>query len=61
MTDLVVGLGLVLVVEGLIWALAPGLAKKMLETATTTPEQLLRTIGASTVAAGVAMVWLVRG
>ncbi len=33
MTDLLVGVGLVLVIEGLLWALAPHLARQMLETA----------------------------
>lgn len=31
MSDLVVGLGLVLVIEGLLWALVPNLAARLLE------------------------------
>ena len=61
MTDLGVGLGLVLVVEGLIWALAPSLGKRMLEQAAAMPQQSLRLAGTSAVAAGVLIVWLVRG
>jgi uncharacterized protein len=61
MTDLIVGIGLVLVVEGLIWALAPSLAVRMLEAAVSTPQQSLRIAGTSAVAAGVLLVWLVRG
>ena len=61
MTDLVVGLGLVLVVEGLIWALAPSIGKRMLETAAAMPHHSLRFAGTAAVAAGVAIVWLVRG
>jgi len=59
--DLLVGLGLVLVVEGLVWAAFPHLALWLLQTAAATPESQLRTTGAITLALGVAVVWLVRG
>ena len=61
MIDLAVGVGLVLVVEGLIWALAPSMGLRMLETAATMPQQALRLAGTVAVAAGVLLVWLVRG
>jgi uncharacterized protein YjeT (DUF2065 family) len=60
MNDFLVGVGLVLVIEGLLWALAPGLAARLLELAASTPEQQLRTGGAVAVAIGVLVVWLVR-
>jgi hypothetical protein len=47
--------------EGLIWALAPRLGFKLLEIAASTPEQQLRTGGALAVAAGVFLIWMVRG
>jgi len=61
MDDLLVGFGLVLVIEGLLWALAPGFGKRLLEAASQMPEQNLRTVGALAVAVGVFIVWLVRG
>jgi hypothetical protein len=61
MSDLAVGLGLVLVIEGLLWALAPGLGRRLLETASETPEPQLRTAGWIAVALGVGVVWLIRG
>jgi len=61
MSDLLVALGLVLVIEGLLWALAPGFGRKMLEAAAEMPENMLRIAGAGAVAAGVLVVWLVRG
>lgn len=61
MTDLYVALGLVLVIEGALWALAPGAALEMLKIAAETPEKNLRTGGAIAVAVGVFIVWLVRG
>ncbi len=61
MSDLIVGVGLVLVLEGLLWALAPDMARRLLEMATQTPPATLRASGWVAVAAGVVLVWLVRG
>jgi len=61
MNDLLVGLGLVFVIEGLIWALAPGFGFRLLQMASETPEQRLRIGGAVAVALGVFVVWMVRG
>jgi hypothetical protein len=61
MGDLAVALGLVLVLEGLLWALAPDAARRMLATLAETPERQLATAGWLAVAAGAAVVWLVRG
>lgn len=61
MSDLAVGFGLVLVIEGLLWGLSPQTALKVLETAAAMPEQLLRRLGWLSVAAGMVVVWLIRG
>jgi uncharacterized protein len=61
MSDLIVAIGLVLVIEGLLWSLWPGLGRKLLEATARTPESSLRMAGAVAVALGVAVVWLVRG
>lgn len=61
MSDLLVGIGLVLVIEGLLWALAPRLGARLLETLAEAPENTVRTVGATCVAIGVFIVWLVRG
>jgi uncharacterized protein len=60
MNDFLVGVGLVLVIEGLLWALAPRLAARLLALAAATPEQQLRVGGAVAVAMGVLVVWLAR-
>ncbi len=59
--DLIVGIGLVLVIEGLVWALAPRLGARLLETMAQMSESGVRTTGAVSVALGVIVVWLVRG
>ncbi len=61
MNDLIVGFGLVLVIEGLLWAVAPHLAIRMLEGAAMTPQATLRIAGWTAVALGLAIVWLIRG
>jgi uncharacterized protein len=52
------GLGLVLVIEGLVWALAPGMVEKMLLALRDIPQDQRRIVGLGVVAAGVALVWL---
>jgi uncharacterized protein YjeT (DUF2065 family) len=61
MQELLTAVGLVLVIEGLIWAVFPRYGRRLLEVASQTPEQQLQVGGAAAVAIGVAVVWLVRG
>jgi len=61
MSDLTVAFGLVLVIEGLLWALAPNAGRQMLEVAAQTPQKTLRTFGWLAVVTGVSIVWLIRG
>jgi uncharacterized protein YjeT (DUF2065 family) len=61
MSDLIVAIGLVFVIEGLLWSLWPGLGRKLLEASASAPESTLRMAGAAAVALGVTLVWLVRG
>jgi uncharacterized protein len=61
MSDFIVAIGLVMVIEGLLWAAAPQLGLKLLAAAAHTPEHALRAAGAAAIAAGFVLVWLVRG
>ena len=61
MSDLIVGFGLVLVIEVLLWAVAPHLAMRFLQGAAATPETTLRVAGWTAVCLGVGLVWLIRG
>lgn len=61
MSDLVVAVGLVLVLEGLVWAIFPRYGLSMLAAAVRTPEGALRLAGLTAVAGGVFVVWLIRG
>jgi uncharacterized protein YjeT (DUF2065 family) len=59
--DLAVGLGLVLVIEGVLLALLPETLKRMVATVLTQPVDSLRIGGVVSVLIGVLIVWLVRG
>ena len=61
MQDLIVALGLVLVIEGALWALFPDYFTRMLEAARELPEPMLRYAGVAAVILGSLIVWLVRG
>jgi hypothetical protein len=61
MRDLAVAFGLVLVIEGILWAAFPHQATKLLEIAAEAPEGRLRFAGALAAAVGVGLVWFVRG
>ncbi|MCB1515293.1 MAG: DUF2065 domain-containing protein [Hyphomicrobiaceae bacterium] len=61
MNDLIVAVGLVLVLEGLVWALAPDQGRRMAALAAGLPERTLRRAGWTAIAAGALVVWLVRG
>ena len=61
MSDLIVAFGLVLVIEGLLWALSPTLGRHLLAAAAATPEDSLRKAGWVAGAGGALLVWMVRG
>ncbi len=61
MMDLLAAAGLVLVIEGLLWAAAPQLALRLALSAAQLPEARLRRMGAVAIAIGMVVVWLVRG
>jgi hypothetical protein len=61
MTDFIVALGLVFVIEGLIFAANPGAAKRAMAHVIDTPDGPLRIIGIGSAILGVVLVWLMRG
>jgi uncharacterized protein YjeT (DUF2065 family) len=61
MTDFLAALGLVFVIEGLIFAAFPEAAKRAMKSVLETPDLSLRLIGIGSAIVGLVMVWLVRG
>jgi uncharacterized protein YjeT (DUF2065 family) len=60
MTDFLTALGLVLVIEGAIYALFPNGMKRMMSVALAQPAARLRAMGLSAAVIGILIVWLVR-
>ena len=61
MVDLATAIGLVLVLEGLLWAVSPGAMNRAAALALGLADEQLRVGGLAAVAVGVLLVWLVRG
>ncbi|RAZ88219.1 DUF2065 domain-containing protein [Mesorhizobium hawassense] len=61
MQDFIAAIGLVLVIEGLVYGGFPGLARKLATEVLSMHENALRIGGLVAIAVGVAIVWLVRG
>ena len=61
MQDFLVAIGLVLVVEGLVYGGFPALAKRLASEVLGMPENMLRIGGLLSIALGVGIVWLARG
>lgn len=61
MTDFLVALGLLCVLEGVLLAAMPGVAKRAMINAAESPDATLRVVGLVSAVIGLALVWLVRG
>jgi uncharacterized protein YjeT (DUF2065 family) len=61
MSDFLVAVGLVFVIEGLVFAAFPGSAKRAIASVLETPDMPLRLIGIGSALVGLVVVWLVRG
>jgi hypothetical protein len=60
MSDFLAALGLVFVIEGLVFAALPGAAKRAMMSVLETPEATLRVIGLGSALVGLILVWLAR-
>ena len=58
MSLLLLALGLVMIFEGLVYALAPSLLERMLEVLRAMPESAVRQIGALVIVGGLVLVWV---
>lgn len=61
MSDFVVAIGMVLAIEGIVFAAFPGLAKRMAAHAAESPQASLRVAGLVSALLGLLLIWLVRG
>ena len=61
MTDFLVALALILVIEGAVYALFPEGMKRLMMRVIDEPPATLRAVGLAAAVIGVVVVWLVRG
>jgi uncharacterized protein YjeT (DUF2065 family) len=61
MSEVAAAIGLILTLEGVLYALFPEFMKRMAQQVTAMPGDTLRIGGVVSAVAGVALVWLVRG
>ncbi|HLH94000.1 MAG TPA: DUF2065 domain-containing protein [Xanthobacteraceae bacterium] len=61
MSEFIVAIGLVLVIEGLVFAGFPAAAKRLAASALESPETSLRIAGIASAVTGLILIWLVRG
>ena len=61
MIDLPTALALVLVLEGLFWAISPSAMKRAAAMALNLADEQLRLAGVIAIAIGVALLWFLRG
>ncbi|MFN3348319.1 DUF2065 domain-containing protein [Pseudorhodoplanes sp.] len=61
MWDFIVAIGLVLALEGLLFAAFPSAAKQAMANVLDTPDQILRGVGIASALIGILVIWLVRG
>jgi uncharacterized protein len=61
MTDFLAALGLVFIIEGLVFAAFPRAARRAAVTMAQTPDEALRVVGLLSAVLGLIVVWLVRG
>ena len=58
--DLLIGIGFLLVVEGILFAAIPGWMRSAMNSVVTTPDQILRGVGIVSAVLGLIVIWLVR-
>lgn len=61
LTDIGTGIVMVLILEGLVYALAPSLVERLLEALRELPLEMRRNLGLLTVVTGLILLWILHG
>jgi uncharacterized protein YjeT (DUF2065 family) len=59
-TDFIVGVALLLVFEGLMFAASPAWMRRAMKSALATPDNILRVVGIVSAVVGLVLIWFVR-
>jgi uncharacterized protein YjeT (DUF2065 family) len=58
--DFLIGLGILFVLEGILFAASPAWMRRAMKSAIATPDNLLRIVGIGSAVAGLILIWVVR-
>lgn len=58
--DFLIGLGILLVLEGLMFAASPNWMRRAMKSAMATPDHVLRAVGIGSAILGLIVIWVVR-
>ena len=58
--DFLIGLGILFVLEGLMFAASPAWMRKAMKSALQTPDHILRGVGIGSAVAGLILIWFMR-
>ena len=58
--DFLIGLGILFVLEGLMFAASPAWMRRAMKSALATPDNILRAVGIGSAVAGLILIWVVR-
>jgi len=58
--DFLIGLGILFVLEGLMFAASPSWMRKAMKSAMNTPDHILRAVGIGSAVAGLILIWVMR-
>ena len=58
--DLIVGFGMMLVLEGLLFAALPAWMRSAMKSVLSSPDNILRAVGLASAVIGLVLIWLVR-
>lgn len=58
--DFLIGLGILFVLEGLLFAASPAWMRRAMQSAMATPDNILRIVGIGSAIVGLLLIWFVR-
>ncbi len=59
-TDFLIGVGILFVLEGLMFVASPTWMRRAMKSAMATPDNVLRAVGIGSAVAGLVLIWVVR-
>lgn len=60
LVDFLIGVGILFVFEGILFAASPAFMRKAMKSAIETPDNILRAVGIGSAVVGLILIWLVR-